>query len=185
MSCSSAFISSLWINVGKGLRASMLIRRPEVRGTRGTFGCGEEPGFVFALAHPPVYVARLGTLVLGCRSLREGRDLREPPAARCRSIPELPGGPEHPRPPPAALRPRSARSCAPRGRGKRGPAAALGASPLQPLLLEPPLLPSRPGHSFGFSAGPSELAVFYPAFVSPCKLLKWLLNNPSKSPPPF
>lgn len=166
MSCSSAFISSRWINVGKGLRASMLIRRPEVRGRRGTFGCGEEPGFVFALAHPPVYVARLGTLVLAGRWLRGGRDRREPPAARCRSLPVPPGGPEHPRPPPAALRPRSARSCAPRGRGKRGPAAALGASPLQP----PPGAPAAafPARTLIWLLCWTRRALFfYPAFVSP------------------
>lgn len=36
-------------NVGKGLRASMLIRRPEVRGGRGTFAYGDKSVFVLRL----------------------------------------------------------------------------------------------------------------------------------------
>lgn len=68
MSCSNVVIFPCWINVGKGLRASMLIRHPEVQGRRGAFGCGEKSGFVFVLAHPPVYVVRFRTCILADKS---------------------------------------------------------------------------------------------------------------------
>jgi len=35
--------------MGKGLRASMLIRHPEVRGGRGTFSCGDKSVSVLCL----------------------------------------------------------------------------------------------------------------------------------------
>lgn len=46
----------------------MLIRHPEVQGRRGAFGCGEKSGFVFVLAHPPVYVVRFRTCILADKS---------------------------------------------------------------------------------------------------------------------
>lgn len=78
MSCSNVFIFSYWINVGKGLRTSMLIRHPEVQGRRGTLCYGEKSVFVFVLAHPPVYVVQFRTCILAVNYLDESRDWCKP-----------------------------------------------------------------------------------------------------------
>lgn len=52
MSWSHVFLSPGWINAGRKLRGSTLLRHPEVRRGRGRLAAGRSRFFVVVLAHP-------------------------------------------------------------------------------------------------------------------------------------